>query len=194
MEEDIIRVLYLDDEEPNLFSFKAAFRRDFEVHTCDEPHKAVRMLDDHEFHVVLSDQRMPRISGWSSSSRSCPTIRTSAACWSLATRTPMRWWTPSTRAGLPLCIQAVERGGIAGRHQGGPRPEPRQGQQCLTGSPGLSALDSFAAEAERLQGMAQASGDGLAHSLAADLRQLEEGIRAERVRYGKWIAEQQGKA
>ena len=49
MEEDIIRVLYLDDEEPNLFSFKA--------------HKAVRMLDDHEFHVVLSDQRMPRISG-----------------------------------------------------------------------------------------------------------------------------------
>ena len=28
MEEDIIRVLYLDDEEPNLFSFKAAFRRD----------------------------------------------------------------------------------------------------------------------------------------------------------------------
>jgi hypothetical protein len=58
----------------------------------------------------------------------------------------------------------------------------------------LSALDGFAAEAERLQGMAQASGDGLAHSLAADLRQLEEGIRAERVRYGKWIAEQQGKA
>ena len=58
----------------------------------------------------------------------------------------------------------------------------------------LSALDGFAAEAERLQGMAQATGDGLAHSLAADLRQLEEGIRAERVRYGKWIAEQQGKA
>ena len=58
MEEDIIRVLYLDDEEPNLLSFKAAFRRDFEVHTCDEPHKAVRMLDDHEFHVVLSDQRI----------------------------------------------------------------------------------------------------------------------------------------
>ena len=63
MSDEIIRVLYLDDEEPNLFSFKAAFRRDFEVHTCDEPHKAVRMLDEQEFHVVLSDQRMPRISG-----------------------------------------------------------------------------------------------------------------------------------
>jgi response regulator RpfG family c-di-GMP phosphodiesterase len=63
MADDIIRVLYLDDEEPNLFSFKAAFRREFEVHTCDEPHKAVRLLDEHEFHVVLSDQRMPRISG-----------------------------------------------------------------------------------------------------------------------------------
>ena len=47
MSDEIIRVLYLDDEEPNLFSFKAAFRRDFEVHTCDEPHKAVRMLDEH---------------------------------------------------------------------------------------------------------------------------------------------------
>lgn len=63
MADETIRVLYLDDEEPNLFSFKAAFRREFEVHTCDEPHKAVRLLDDHEFHVVLSDQRMPRISG-----------------------------------------------------------------------------------------------------------------------------------
>lgn len=63
MTDEIIRVLYLDDEEPNLFSFKAAFRREFEVHTCDEPHKAVRLLDEHEFHVVLSDQRMPRISG-----------------------------------------------------------------------------------------------------------------------------------
>ena len=63
MAEDIIRVLYLDDEEPNLFSFKAAFRRQFEIHTCVEPHQAVRLLDEHEFHVVLSDQRMPRISG-----------------------------------------------------------------------------------------------------------------------------------
>ena len=63
MADEIIRVLYLDDEEPNLFSFKAAFRREFEIHTCDEPHKAVRLLDEHEFHVVLSDQRMPRISG-----------------------------------------------------------------------------------------------------------------------------------
>ena len=63
MAEDVIRVLYLDDEEANLFSFKAAFRREFEVHTCIEPHQAVRLLDEHHFHVVLSDQRMPRISG-----------------------------------------------------------------------------------------------------------------------------------
>lgn len=63
MAEEIIRVLYLDDEEANLFSFKAAFRREFEVHTCLEPHQAVRLLDEHDFRVVLSDQRMPRISG-----------------------------------------------------------------------------------------------------------------------------------
>ena len=63
MAEETIRVLYLDDEEATLFSFKAAFRREFELHPCLEPHQAVRLLDEHDFHVVLSDQRMPRISG-----------------------------------------------------------------------------------------------------------------------------------
>lgn len=58
-----IRVLYLDDEEPNLFSFKAAFRREFEIFTATEPHEAVRILDAQDIHVVLSDQRMPGISG-----------------------------------------------------------------------------------------------------------------------------------
>lgn len=63
LDSDPVRVLYLDDEEPNLFSFKAAFRRDFEIFTATEPHEAVRILDTEDIHVVLSDQRMPGISG-----------------------------------------------------------------------------------------------------------------------------------
>jgi response regulator RpfG family c-di-GMP phosphodiesterase len=62
-EQGPIRVLYLDDEEPNLFSFKAAFRRDFEIYTATEPNEAVRILDEQDIHVILSDQRMPGISG-----------------------------------------------------------------------------------------------------------------------------------
>lgn len=195
MEEDIIRVLYLDDEEPNLFSFKAAFRRDFEVHTCDEPHKAVRMLDDHEFHVVLSDQRMPRISGVEFFELIMPDhpdisrvlvtgyADTDAVVDAINKGQVYRFvskpWNEEELRGVIKAAHALNRARVN---------SARQGHQVL------SALDGFAAEAERLQGMAQASGDGLAHSLAADLLQLEEGIRAERVRYGKWIAEQQGKA
>ena len=46
MAEDIIRVLYLDDEEPNLFSFKAAFRREFESGEPIQrgPHCGVRFV------------------------------------------------------------------------------------------------------------------------------------------------------
>jgi response regulator RpfG family c-di-GMP phosphodiesterase len=40
-----ISVLYLDDEENNLTSFKATFRRDFEVHTTTRPSEAVEILN-----------------------------------------------------------------------------------------------------------------------------------------------------
>jgi signal transduction histidine kinase len=63
MPPDKVRVLYLDDEENNLISFKAAFRRDFEVFTTTSANEAVQILGDNEIHVVISDQKMPNISG-----------------------------------------------------------------------------------------------------------------------------------
>lgn len=63
MPQEKIRVLYLDDEENNLISFKAAFRRDFEVFTTTNANEAVQILSDNEIHVVISDQKMPNISG-----------------------------------------------------------------------------------------------------------------------------------
>ena len=59
----MIHVLYLDDEEHNLTAFRAAFRRDFHVHVTTVPSEAVRMLEEHPIDVVISDQKMPDISG-----------------------------------------------------------------------------------------------------------------------------------
>lgn len=63
MRPDKIRILYLDDEENNLTSFKAAFRRDYKIFTTTTAQEAVQILADNEIHIVISDQKMPNISG-----------------------------------------------------------------------------------------------------------------------------------
>lgn len=60
---EVKRILYLDDEENNLFAFKALFRRDYEIFTTTSPQEAVRYLNENEVQVILSDQKMPEISG-----------------------------------------------------------------------------------------------------------------------------------
>jgi two-component system, sensor histidine kinase and response regulator len=57
------RLLYLDDEENNLFAFKALFRRDYEVFTTTSPQEAAAYLAEHEVPVIFSDQKMPGLSG-----------------------------------------------------------------------------------------------------------------------------------
>ena len=59
----MIHVLYIDDEPHNLSAFQADFRRDFRVHTTTEPTDAVAMLREHPIEVLISDQKMPNISG-----------------------------------------------------------------------------------------------------------------------------------
>ncbi|WP_417608276.1 hybrid sensor histidine kinase/response regulator [Owenweeksia hongkongensis] len=58
-----IRVLYLDDEENNLKSFKAAFRREYDVHTAITSEKAFEIVKSIKPHVIFSDQRMPVTTG-----------------------------------------------------------------------------------------------------------------------------------
>lgn len=58
-----VKVLYLDDEENNLISFKASFRNLYDIHTATTVHEADELLTKHAFHVVLADQRMPHTSG-----------------------------------------------------------------------------------------------------------------------------------
>jgi response regulator RpfG family c-di-GMP phosphodiesterase len=60
MTEMKIRVLFVDDEENNLFSFKAVFRLKFIVFTAISADSALKILDEHpDIHVVITDQRMP---------------------------------------------------------------------------------------------------------------------------------------
>jgi response regulator RpfG family c-di-GMP phosphodiesterase len=64
MEETIpITVLYIDDEVNNLNSFKATFRRVFKVLVAESGSLAVKLLAENEVHVIVSDQRMPDMTG-----------------------------------------------------------------------------------------------------------------------------------
>ncbi|WP_143310627.1 response regulator [Chitinophaga vietnamensis] len=58
-----IHILYIDDEIHNLNAFKASFRRLYNVFTATSAEEAEKLLEDHEFHIIISDQRMPRMTG-----------------------------------------------------------------------------------------------------------------------------------
>ena len=58
-----IGVLYVDDEANNLNSFKASFRRDFEIYTASSAKEGRKILDSHEIGVIITDQRMPGMTG-----------------------------------------------------------------------------------------------------------------------------------
>lgn len=58
-----ISVLYIDDEDNNLNSFKASLRRDFKIQTAMDAQEGLKMVQEHEFEVVIADQRMPGMTG-----------------------------------------------------------------------------------------------------------------------------------
>ncbi len=58
-----INVLYIDDEVNNLTSFRATFRRNFNITTTESAEEALKILESEDIHVILSDQRMPKITG-----------------------------------------------------------------------------------------------------------------------------------
>jgi signal transduction histidine kinase/CheY-like chemotaxis protein len=56
-------VLYVDDEPENLRIFELGFRRDFQILTASSGDQALELLHEHPIAVVLSDQRMPGMTG-----------------------------------------------------------------------------------------------------------------------------------
>jgi two-component system sensor histidine kinase/response regulator len=60
---DKIHVLYIDDEDNNLKSFRATLRKDFKIFTALDAEEGLRLAREEEVHVVIADQRMPGMTG-----------------------------------------------------------------------------------------------------------------------------------
>lgn len=63
MPEEKINILYIDDEENNLFSFKATFRIKYRVLTAISGEEALKIVETQPLHIIISDQRMPNMTG-----------------------------------------------------------------------------------------------------------------------------------
>ncbi len=59
-----LQVLYVDDEQHNLNSFKALLRMEYKIFLANSPEEAMKVLSEHPaIKVVISDQRMPGKTG-----------------------------------------------------------------------------------------------------------------------------------
>ncbi|MCB0833474.1 MAG: hybrid sensor histidine kinase/response regulator, partial [Bacteroidetes bacterium] len=56
-------ILVVDDEVDNLDLLKRTFRRDYNVYTANSGVAAIELLQEREFAVIVSDQRMPEMTG-----------------------------------------------------------------------------------------------------------------------------------
>ncbi|MEZ4903558.1 MAG: histidine kinase [Spirosomataceae bacterium] len=56
-------ILYIDDEPDNLLAFKAIFRRYYTLFLAKSAAEALFILQTETIHLIISDQRMPQMSG-----------------------------------------------------------------------------------------------------------------------------------
>jgi response regulator RpfG family c-di-GMP phosphodiesterase len=56
-------VLIIDDEKDNLEALQRLLRNDFQVTVCLSPLEALKIIQKQEFSVLVSDQRMPEMTG-----------------------------------------------------------------------------------------------------------------------------------
>jgi len=63
MAQDLPTVLYVDDLPMNLKLFEAAFKKDYHIILTETPADALRILEEQEVQVLVSDQRMPEMTG-----------------------------------------------------------------------------------------------------------------------------------
>ncbi|MCB0282817.1 MAG: response regulator [Calditrichae bacterium] len=63
MEKKDFTILYVDDEEQNLFSFKAVFRREYKVLTAKSGDEGLELMLNNRVDLIITDQRMPKMTG-----------------------------------------------------------------------------------------------------------------------------------
>jgi response regulator RpfG family c-di-GMP phosphodiesterase len=63
MSDKKINILYIDDEQNNLISFKATFRIKYNVFTAISGEEAKKILEAQSIDIIVTDQRMPGMTG-----------------------------------------------------------------------------------------------------------------------------------
>lgn len=63
MSDKKITILYVDDEENNLYSFKATFRMKYKVLIALSGDEALEIMKSQPVHIIITDQRMPNMTG-----------------------------------------------------------------------------------------------------------------------------------
>ena len=63
MEKQDKSILYVDDEQQNLDGFKFIFRRDYSIFTSIKISEAFEIIKTNDIKVLISDQRMPEMTG-----------------------------------------------------------------------------------------------------------------------------------
>ncbi len=56
-------ILYVDDEEQNLVSFRATFRREYNVFTAISGKDGMDIMHNNDINIIITDQRMPEMTG-----------------------------------------------------------------------------------------------------------------------------------
>ena len=56
-------ILFIDDEPNNLVVFKNSFFRYYNIITADSGEKGLRILEENDIHLVITDQKMPGMTG-----------------------------------------------------------------------------------------------------------------------------------
>ena len=57
------KILYVDDEPANLNVFRIAFRRKYDITTCESAEEALTILEENVFNIIVADHRMPGMTG-----------------------------------------------------------------------------------------------------------------------------------
>lgn len=61
---EVVKILYVDDEKGNIDYFRSVFRREYEIITANSGEEGLEiLLNDQDIPVILTDQRMPRMTG-----------------------------------------------------------------------------------------------------------------------------------
>jgi class 3 adenylate cyclase len=63
LQDEKLTILYVDDEEQNLVSFKAAFRRHYHIFTAPSGKAGLEILENEKISLIITDQRMPEMTG-----------------------------------------------------------------------------------------------------------------------------------